>query len=214
MTLAPFIALDGIDGTGKSTQCRLLVDWLNANGVPAISCSDPGGTPLGDELRRILLTSRADISPRAEALLFMASRAELVAKVIVPNLEGGRVVVSDRFIAANVVYQGHGHGLSTEDLWSVGRFSSGGLVPGLTIILDLPVDQAVARRRRTPDRMEARGIEYLERVRQGFLIEASRDPDKIRVLNASADISTVQTEIRRVISPFLSRSGLRIEVSG
>src|SRR5262249_55916661 len=154
----PFISLDGIDGTGKSTQCRLLIDWLNANGVPAIGCSDPGGTPIGEELRKILLTSRADISPRAEALLFMASRGELVAKVILPNREAGRVVISDRFVAANVVYQGHAQGLPTADLWSIGRFSAGGLLPDLTIILDLPVHLAVARRGRAADRMESRGL--------------------------------------------------------
>src|SRR3954470_12665729 len=101
MSLAPFLSLDGIDGTGKSTQCRLLVEWLNAGGVPAIRCADPGGTPVGDQLRQILLGSKAEMSVRTEALLFMASRAELVEKVIRPALEAGQTVVSDRFIAAN-----------------------------------------------------------------------------------------------------------------
>ena len=214
MTLAPFISLDGIDGTGKSTQCRLLVDWLNANGIPAIGCSDPGGTPIGDDLRKILLSSRADISHRTEALLFMASRAELVEKVIRPNLEAGRVVVSDRFIAANVAYQGHGHGLSPQELWEIGRFSAAGLLPGLTIILDLPVETAIIRRGRSADRMESRGLEYLQRVRQGFLIEAARDAGRFQVLDASADISTLQSELRRIVAAYLSRSGIRIEVDG
>jgi dTMP kinase len=214
MKLAPFISLDGIDGTGKSTQCRLLVDWLNSNSIPAIVCSDPGGTPLGDELRKILLSSRAEISPLAEALLFMASRAELVDKVIRPNLEAGRVVISDRFIAANVAYQGHGHGLPPADLWNVGRFSSGGLIPDLTIILDLSVDLAAIRRGRSADRMEARGLDYLQRVRQGFLAEAARDPEKFHVLDASTDIAAVQTELRRIVLNFLNRSGIRIEVGG
>ena len=172
MTRAPLISLDGIDGTGKSTQCRLLVDWLNNHGVSTIGCADPGGTPLGSQLREILLASKTEISPRAEALLFMASRAELVAKVIRPNLEQGRVVVSDRFVAANVVYQGHAQDLLPEDLWNVGRFSTCGLLPDLTIILDLPVEQAIARRGREADRMEARGANYLQRVRDGFLVEA------------------------------------------
>jgi dTMP kinase len=185
MTLAPFISLDGIDGTGKSTQCRLLVEWLNANGIPAIGCSDPGGTPVGDELRSLLLSSRAEITHRGEALLFMASRAELVEKVIRPNLEQGRIVVSDRFIAANVAYQGYGHGLSPAELWQVGRFSSDGLLPDLTIILDLPVPLAVARRGRNADRMESLGLDYLERVRQGFIAEAARDPERFRVVDAS-----------------------------
>lgn len=214
MTLAPFISLDGIDGTGKSTQCRLLVGWLNANGVPAIGCSDPGGTAVGDELRKILLSSRADISHRAEALLFMASRAELVDKVIRPNLEAGRVVISDRFIAANVAYQGHGHGLPAGDIWTIGRFSSSGLVPSLTVILDLPVELAVTRRGRSADRMESRGLEYLERVRLGFLAEAARDSKTFHVMDASGDISIVQSELRRLVGEFLGRAGIRVEVVG
>ena len=123
MSLAPFLSLDGIDGTGKTTQCRQLVEWLIVSGVPALGCADPGGTPLGDELRQTLLASHADITPRAEALLFMASRAELVAKVIRPALEAGRVVVSDRFVAANVAYQGSVRGLPSEDLWRIGQFT-------------------------------------------------------------------------------------------
>lgn len=207
MTRAPFVCLDGIDGTGKSTQCRRLVDWLNANGVATVACADPGGTPLGDQLRQILLTSRADLSDRAEALLFMASRAELVARVIRPALDGGQVVVSDRFVTANVVYQGHAHGLPVDDLWAIGRFSAGGLMPDLTVILDLPVEAAVARRGRSADRMEARGLEYLERVRRGFLAEAARQPDHMRVLDAAPDAAGVERQLRQLVGEFLARRG-------
>jgi dTMP kinase len=207
MTRAPFLSLDGIDGTGKSTQCRLLVEWLNESGVPAVACTDPGGTPLGDQLRQILLASQADISDRAEALLFMASRAELVTRVVRPALEAGRVVVSDRFVMANVVYQGHARGLSPDELWAVGRFSTGGLLPDLTVILDLPVEAAAARRGRSADRVEARGLDYLDRVRRGFLAEAARQPDAVRVLDASPDIDTVQQHLRRVVGDFLGARG-------
>jgi dTMP kinase len=207
MTRAPFLSLDGIDGTGKSTQCRLLVDWLNAGGVSAVACADPGGTPLGDQLRQILLASRADLSDRAEALLFMASRAELVTRVIRPALDGGRVVVSDRFVAANVVYQGHAHGLSPDELWVVGRFSTGDLLPDLTLILDLPVGAAVARRGRAADRMEARGPDYLDRVRRGFLAEAARQPGSFQVLDASPDVDAVHHQLRRVVGEFLATRG-------
>lgn len=207
MTRAPFLSLDGIDGTGKSTQCRLLVEWLNVAGVPSVACADPGGTPVGDQLRQILLASRADLSNRAEALLFMASRAELVTKVIGPALDAGRVVVSDRFVAANVVYQGHAHGLSPDDLWAVGRFSTGGLLPDLTLILDLPVEAAVARRGRAADRMEARGPDYLDRVRRGFLAEAARQPDTFRVVDASPDVDSVQQQLRMLVAVFLAARG-------
>jgi dTMP kinase len=207
MTRAPFLSLDGIDGTGKSTQCRLLVEWLNAVGVPAVACADPGGTPVGDQLRHLLLASRADLSDRAEALLFMASRAELVAKVIRPALEAGRVVVSDRFVAANVVYQGHAHGLSPDELWAVGRFSTGGLLPDLTLILDLPVEAAIARRGRAADRVEGRGLDYLDRVRRGFLAEAARQSDSFHVLDASPDVDAVQQHLRRLVADFLTARG-------
>jgi dTMP kinase len=210
MTLAPFLSLDGIDGTGKSTQCRLLVEWLNASGVEAVACSDPGGTPVGDQLRQILLSSRAEMSDRAEALLFMASRAELVARVIRPALEAGQVVVSDRFVTANVAYQGHAGGLAPDDLWDVGRFATGGLLPELTIILDLPVIAAANRRGRTADRMEGRGERYLERVRQGFLAEAARRPDRFRVVDAGPGVREVQSRLRQIVSEFLRSRGFTI----
>jgi len=207
MNPAAFLSLDGIDGTGKTTQCRLLVEWLNMSGVPAIGCADPGGTPLGDQLRKTLLASSAEISPTAEALLFMASRAELVAKVIRPALVAGKVVISDRFLLANVVYQGHGHGLLSDDLWTVGQLATGGLLPDLTLVLDLPVEQAAARRGRTADRMEGRGADYLQRVRDGFLAEAARRPVTIQLVDAAADAATVQQRLRDIVGGFLARRG-------
>jgi dTMP kinase len=207
MTRAPFFSLDGIDGTGKSTQCRMLVDWLTGLGVPALACADPGGTALGDQLRQILLASRADISDRAEALLFMASRAELVSRVIRPAVDAGTVVVSDRFVAANVAYQGHAHGLSPDDLWAVGQFATGDLLPDLTLILDLPVEVAVARRGRSADRVEARGLDYLDRVRKGFLAEAARQPDRFRVVDAFPDLARVQQSLQELVIGLLTARG-------
>src|SRR5215831_17025192 len=109
-----FLSLDGIDGTGKSTQCRLLADWLRGRGCDVVQCADPGGTAIGDALRDILLHHRGELAPACEAFLFMASRAQLVAEVIRPALDAGRVVVCDRFLLANVVYQGYGGGLEAE----------------------------------------------------------------------------------------------------
>jgi dTMP kinase len=210
MTHSAFFSLDGIDGTGKSTQCRLLVEWLGAAGVPAIGCSDPGGTSLGDQLRQILLSSRSEMTARAEALMFMASRAELVDRVIRPALEAGKVVVSDRFVTANVVYQGHARGLSPEELWEIGRFSTGGLLPDLPVILDLPVSLAVARRGRAADRLEGRGTDYLEQVRRGFLNEAGRQPDRFLVLDASPPVDVVQRGLREMFGAYLRQRGVSI----
>src|SRR5688500_3880678 len=138
------LSLDGLDGAGKSTQCRLLAQWLRGQGRTVTECVDPGGTDLGAQLRALLLEYRGQMSLPCEALLFMASRAQLVAEVLRPTLDAGHVVVSDRFVLANVVYQGHAGGLDPALLWELGRFSSGGLEPDLTFVLDLPLEAAQA----------------------------------------------------------------------
>ncbi|VTS03481.1 dTMP kinase [Tuwongella immobilis] len=200
-----FFSLDGLDGTGKSTQCRLLVDWLNATGYPATGCIDPGGTELGAKIRSLLLDNRQQMHVRTEALLFMASRAELVETVIRPALEAGRIVISDRYLLANVVYQGHAGDLDPDALWSIGSFSTHGMNPDHIFLLDLPSDQAHQRLVRPHDRMEAKGSTFRERVRQGFLREASRRPDQITIVDASAEIDVVFANLQQLIRPFLER---------
>jgi dTMP kinase len=203
-----FLSLDGIDGTGKSTQVRLLVEALRAGGAAVTSCVDPGGTELGAKLREILLHGRATaIDARAEALLFMASRAELVATVIRPALARGEVVVSDRFLLANVVYQGHAGGLNPADLWNVGRFTTGGILPDLAIVFDLPVALARARRGRPADRIESRGADYDERVRNGYLAEARANPAGIAVVDASPDAAAVHAATLARVRPLLAARG-------
>src|SRR5437763_800965 len=146
MPRAPFIALDGLDGTGKSTQCRLLADWLRVRGFTVTECADPGGTAVGEVIRELLLGHRHEMSLPCEALLFMASRAQLTAEVIRPALDEGQAVVADRYLLANVVYQGHAGGLDPEQLWQIGHLATGGLEPDLTIVLDLSPEEAVGRR--------------------------------------------------------------------
>jgi dTMP kinase len=201
---ALFLSLDGLDGTGKSTQVRLLADYLQQQGHSVETCVDPGGTPLGQQLRGILLSNRLEMGAMTEALLFMASRAELIERVIRPALAAGKIVLSDRFLLANVVYQGYGGQLPVEELWRIGRLASGGLEPTLTIVLDLAVEQAQARRGRAADRMEERDRAYHERVRAGFLTEAKRQPDRIKVVDASESQESVHlaivAEVERVLA--------------
>src|ERR1043165_6243015 len=163
-----FISLDGVDGAGKSTQCRLLADWLREQGHSVVLCHEPGGTDLGQQLRHLLLNYHGSMALKCEALLFMASRAQLVAAVIRPALDAGQVVISDRFLLANVVYQGHAGGLDVAQLWNVGMFCTGGLEPDLTFVLDLPLEVSFARRKATADRMESRDLDYYAKVRTGF----------------------------------------------
>jgi len=207
-----FISLDGIDGTGKSTQCRLLADWLRRQDFVVTECMDPGGTTVGAELRAILLGHRHELCLRTEALLFMASRAELVETGIRPALHAGKIVISDRFLLANVVYQGHAGGLDANQLWQVGEFATGGLLPELTIVLDLPVASATARRSGKNDRLESRDVEYHERVRQGFLAEAARRSDRIAVVDASPPANEVQLSVQRLVGELLNRTGHRLTV--
>jgi dTMP kinase len=201
MVRSVFLSLDGLDGTGKSTQCRLLCDWLRSQGRIVTACVDPGGTEVGAQLREIVLHHRGGLELPCEALLFMASRAQLVGEVIRPALTAGHVVVSDRFTLANVVYQGHAGGLDPDLLWQVGRLATGGLEPELTVVLDLPPETALARRRRPADRMESR-IDPV-RVRAGFLTEARRRPDRVCVVDASGTVEAVQEAIRREVAPVL-----------
>jgi dTMP kinase len=195
MAYVPFISLDGLDGTGKSTQCRLLANWLRARGYDVTECADPGGTATGDSIRALLLDRRRDMNLTCEALLFMASRAQLVAEIIRPALDAGQVVVCDRFLLANVVYQGHAGGLDPEHLWQIGRLATGGLEPDLTLVLDLSVEAARARRTGPADRVESRSTDYHDRVRAGFLTEAQRRPERIRVLDAGQAIAAVHEQI-------------------
>lgn len=199
-----FFSLDGIDGTGKSTQVKLLADALRGRGFTVTTCVDPGGTELGAKLREILLHGRqTDMGLRTECLLFMASRAELVNRVITPALERGEIVLSDRYLSANVVYQGHAGGLNPEEVRKLGEFATAGVHPDLTVVLDLPAEIARHRRTGLADRVESRGADYFERVRVGFLTEAARDPHRFRVVDASPSIDIVYAAIATIVDLWL-----------
>ena len=204
-----FFSFDGIDGTGKSTQLGLFVEWLRSRGLDVVTCRDPGSTRLGERLREILLhKSEIAIGRRSEMLLYMAARAQMVDEVIRPALACGKVVVSDRFLLANVVYQGYGGGLPVDDLWQVGAVAVAGVQPALIFLLDLAVDRALRRLNREPDRMESEGARFMEQVRQGYLAEAARRHD-VALIAADRDVSAVQADVRaaaaRVLDAALER---------
>jgi dTMP kinase len=208
-----FLVLDGPDGGGKTTQVANLAGWLRGRGREVVTCRDPGGTSLGDRIRAILLDRSAiRLAMRAEMLLFMASRAQLVEDVIRPALESGKVVISDRYLLATIVYQGHAGGLGVEEVGRVGLAATGGLLPDLTLVLDVPTPTARSRVGQARDRFEDRSDDYHARVRDGFLHVAGLAnrgqcdfyPAPIAVVDASSDLATVAERIRNEVARVLA----------
>lgn len=191
-----FISLDGIDGGGKSTQIELLANWLISQGHRVQTHRDPGSTKLGTAVREILL-HREDIplANTTEMLLYMAARAQLVSENIRPALQAGETIVCDRFLLANVVYQGSAGGLDVEDLWRVGQIATAGCMPELTIVLDIDPEIAASRIQRGQDRLEKRGIAYFQKVRAGFIEQLPRCGGTTAMIDANCDVQTIHKQI-------------------
>ena len=200
-----FFSFDGVDGAGKTTQLKDFCQWLAELGHDVVTCRDPGSTELGEAIRKILLDRESvPIHLRSEMLLYMAARAQLVHEVIEPALRGGRTLVADRFLLANVVYQGYAGGLDVESLWQVGHVATGRVEPAMTFLLDISAEDAAARIGRSPDRMEQRGRKFLSRVREGYLQEAAGRKDQIVVIDASRPVDQVQADIRAAATGLLA----------
>jgi dTMP kinase len=195
--MSQFFSFDGIDGVGKSTQLRLFCEWLTEQGREPVLCRDPGSTALGERVRAILLESDEStaIGARSEMLLYMAARAQMVEEVIEPALAAGRTVVSDRFLLANVVYQGYAGGLEPADIRRVGEVATAGVMPSCTFLLDMDPTAALGRMERQLDRVESRGAAYRERLRAGFLAEAQRMGRAVHVIRADRSVDEVHAEI-------------------
>ena len=170
MSRGLLIVFEGAEGAGKSTQLRLLAEGLGVRGTAVVAVREPGGTVVGDEIRRILLDPASDITPRSEALLFMASRAQLVEREVRPALAGGAVVLVDRFFLSTYAYQGAGRGLANDELRAANAMATNGLVPDLTLLITLPVEHGLARAeaRGERDRMERAELAFHERVASAF----------------------------------------------
>ena len=193
-----FLAFEGVDGAGKSTQVRLLAQHLEGQGREVLLCREPGGTELGEELRRILLMTGGEMDPEVEVLLFMAARAQLCNKVIRPAIEAGKVVISDRFLWSSVVYQGIVGGLGIEEVLSIGRVATGGLLPELTFLIDL--DPAAAHSSLDEgDRMESRGLDFQRAVREGFVGLATDFSDSFALIDGSGSVEQVHEQVIKAL---------------
>lgn len=184
-----FVTLEGPEGAGKSTLIASLTDILRSRGKTVVATREPGGGPLGPAIRSLLLDSES-VPQAAELFLFLADRADHVASVIRPALEQGDIVLCDRFCDSTIVYQGHARGFPLEEVRRLCDLSSGGLRPDLTLLLDLPVSEGLARIT-SKDRLDSEPVEFHERVRQGFLTEAGREPNRWRILDATLPASRV-----------------------
>ncbi len=208
-----FITLEGIDGTGKSTQLRLLVRHLRTRGIRVRATREPGGTKLGNLIRRTLLSSRTvKLAPLAELALIYAARAQHLEEVVRPALARGEVVVSDRFNDASFAYQGYGRKLGTRVVRALDRVICGRTQPDLTLLLDLSANRALGRargrefrRNSTRSRFESESLRFHERVRAGYGAIARREPQRMKLIKADRSVAEVQAAIRGLVDEFLVR---------
>ena len=199
-----FIAFEGGEGSGKTTQARLIAIWLREQGYDVVTTHEPGATKIGMRLRALLLdTAHAGMSPHSEALLYAADRAEHVAKVIDPALDRGAVVITDRYIDSSLAYQGTGRGLHSGDIAWLNSWATDGREPDLTVLLDMAPEQGLNRRARSADRLEAEPLEFHRRVRAGFLTLARAKPDHYLIVDAAAPVGEITEQIKDRIREIL-----------
>ena len=202
-----FITLEGGDGSGKSTQSSLLTEWLVEGGRAVVHSREPGGTDLGLELREIILHRRGHVDPRAEALIYAADRAHNIATVVRPAIARDEVVIQDRYLDSSVAYQGAGRTLDTGEIRNLSLWATGGLLPDLTVLLDLDVTAGRARLdagRTKYDRLEAEEADFHSRVRDAYLALASAEPERFLVVDAAAPVDTIADVIRSRVADLLS----------
>lgn len=200
---APFIVLEGVEGAGKTTQVLRLAGWLEELGVPHVTTREPGGTPVGEAIRSVVLDrTDLDVPPVSEMLLILAARAAFVRDIVQPAIEAGRLVLADRYSLSTLAYQGYGRGLDLDDVRRAVRTATGGLRPDLYLLLDVPLEVGVERRKRegrSPDRVEREGADFFERVRAGYLAEARRDETVVRI-DAVGTPEEVAARVKEVVT--------------
>jgi len=205
-----FLTFEGMDGSGKTTQMRLLAERLRARGRDVLETAEPGGTRIGIEIRRILLdAANQELGPTAEMLLYFACRAQNVDEWIMPALTAGKIVLSDRFTDSTLVYQGCGRGLGAETVMALDRIACRGLVPDLTLLIDIDAETSLARAHarnaseRTGDRMDEQSLEFHRRVYEAYHALAAREAHRFRIVDGCAAVDAIAAEIWKAVEPYV-----------
>lgn len=210
---AAFITFEGIDGSGKSTQMRMLASELRLRGHEVVSTREPGGTPLGTRIRELVLDVEEQVDPLAELLLYAADRAQHVRTHVRPALDSGHVVLSDRYADATVAFQGAGRGFPDEMIAELVALATGGLKPDLTLIFDLTVEESQrrasrrTRKGRDMDRLDAEDAAFHTRVRDAYLKIAIAEPERVRVIDAGGSVQETQSQVMRIVMPLIEARG-------
>ncbi len=211
-----FITFEGIDGSGKSTQLRLLSSFLRMNGCDVLLTREPGGTPVGLRLRAALLDAQEEVDPLTELLVFAADRAQHVRRVLRPSLESGRVVLSDRYADATVAYQGAGRGFSPTLIAEIVALATEGLKPDLTLLFDLTVQESTNRTTRRSivknkrDRLDIEHADFHARVREAYLQIAAAEPERVKIIDTSGPVEETHQQVKNIVVPFLERRGQQL----
>ena len=198
-----FITFEGADGCGKTTQLKLLAEYLMMRGYDVVITREPGAKGLGEKIREILLNYDGDVSDRCESFLFLADRAQHIDMIVNPAVETGKIVLCDRHTDSSVAYQGYGRGLPVERIKMLNELAVNGRHPDLTIVFDIDVETSMSRVGDEKDRLESAGMEFFNRVRNGYLEIAKQEPQRVKVLNAAKSIDEIQKDVKKLVENLL-----------
>ena len=199
-----FITFEGSEGSGKSTQAALVLEYLKSKKLPVMLLREPGGVKISEAIRKLLLdVDNTGMGNECETLLYMAARAQMVKEVLVPQLTSGKIILCDRFLDSTIAYQGYGNGINVKTIEQLGGFVAGGLTPDLTILFDIEPQKGLARTNIKKDRIESRPLEYHHRVREGYLALSQRYPQRIKVIQVDADKDEIFKRVKSYMDALL-----------
>lgn len=202
-----FISFEGSEGSGKSTQAAMVLEYLQKRKIPVLLLREPGGVKISEAIRKLLLdVKNTDMTKESETLLYMASRAQMVEEILKPALKQGKIVLCDRYLDSTIAYQGYGNGVDVAAIQRIGEFATQGVAPGLTLLFDIQTEKGLARTNVVKDRIELRSVQYHRRVRKGYLALAKQEPRRFRVIQVNKGKDEIFETVRCYVDEFLKNS--------